>query len=475
MATARASPATSSLGVDASVAPTLRVMRLQRPEIHFSKALVGDLSNGSNLRHSLCLPDDLKVYVGETFTAYLGILNSSKDSPIRKLKVTAQLQTPTERYPLPSRLDPGTIGGGIDVSPESGVDAIVARKIEEAGQHILRVEVAYLTPEGGNKTFRKFYRFQTSDPLKVTERVVRVGDARCYVTIHVEYLKNDKEKQDPLIVSVDEFEAADGLSVAQVGTNSPLQKETTNGIPSAMDLLDASGMIVPGGSFRYMFSVEATSKEAQLRGIAGGDRIGRAAIQWMKAMGESGTIYSAPIHCPRANPVFDQVGPGGRLTCSNFVVHRSGLTVDVAAAANTGSDLINRFPVTIEPIDPPAKATLNVPIKVQFLIVNHTAQSINIQVNFAKSDMKGVVVHGPMSKVRVSKCLQNVATLTRHYHFEIKNIGEVTENGGSSVCLMSFVPLATGLFSVNGCALIDLASGLEIVQPPMFQILVENP
>jgi trafficking protein particle complex subunit 13 len=343
--------------------------------------------------------------VGETFTAYLGILNSSKDSPIRKLKVTAQLQTPTERYPLPSRLDPGAAamgGGGIDVAPESGVDAIVSRKIDEAGPHSLRVEVAYTTPEGGNKTFRKFYRFQTSDPLQITERIVRVGDARCYVTIHVEYIKSEKEKQDPLIVSVDGFEAADGLLVAQVGTNSPvlLPKDDDGPQLSAMDLLDSSGMIMPGGSFRYMFSVEASSKEAQLRGIAGGDRIGRAVIQWRKAMGESGTIYSAPIHCPRANPVFDQVGPGGRLTCSNFVVHRSGLTVDVAAAAHTGSDLIHRFPVTMEPIDPPARAVLNVPIKVQFLIVNHTTQSINIQVNFAKSDMKGVVVHGPMSKVR---------------------------------------------------------------------------
>lgn len=434
---------------DVSVAPTLRVMRLQRPEIHTAKTLV-DSSVGSNLRHSLCLPDSLAVYVGETFTAYLGVLNSSAESSIRKLKVTAQLQTPTERYPLPSRLD--TNGGGIDVDPECGVDAIVARKIEEAGQHILRVEVAYLTTEGGSKTFRKFYRFQTTEPLRISEQVVRVGDTKCFVTIHVEYLKNEKEKQDPLIVLVDGFEVADGLSVSEVGTNTPLQKDL-NETPSAMDLLDMSGMIVPGGSYRFCFCIEASSKEAQLRGIGGGDRLGRAAIQWKKAMGESGTVYSAPIHCPRANPVFDQVGRSGRLTCSNFVVHRSGLTVDVASAASTGSELITRFPVTIEPIDPPAKATLYVPIKVQFLVVNHTNQPINLQVKFSKDDMDGVVIHGATSK----------------------NIGEVSANGGSSVCLLGFIPLATGLFTIGGCGLVDLTTGEEILQPPMFQTLVEQP
>ena len=338
------------------------------------------------------------------------------------------------------------------MSPECGVDAIVSRKIEEAGQHILRVEVAYLTAEGGSKTFRKFYRFQTSEPLRITEQVVRVGDARCFVTIHVEYLKSDKEKQDPLIVLVDGFEVADGLSVSEVGTNTPLVKDS-NKVPSAMDLLDTAGMIVPGGSYRYMFSIEASSKEAQLRGIAGGDRLGRAAIQWCKAMGESGTIYSAPIHCPRANPVFDQVGRSGRLTCSNFVVHRSGLTVDVAAAASTGSELVNRFPVTIEPIDPPATATLNVPIKVQFLVVNHTNQPMNLQVKFSSDDTKGIVVHGTMSK----------------------NIGEVPENGGSTVSLVGFLPLATGLFTISGCSLVDLTTGQEILQPPMFQTLVKKP
>jgi hypothetical protein len=45
------------------------------------------------------------IHVGETFTAYLGALNVSNTLDIRKLTVTAQLQTPSQRLPLPSNLD----------------------------------------------------------------------------------------------------------------------------------------------------------------------------------------------------------------------------------------------------------------------------------------------------------------------------------------------------------------------------------
>jgi hypothetical protein len=43
--------------------------------------------------------------LGETFTAYLGALNVSKDLPVRHLTVSAQLQTPSQRYRIPSKLD----------------------------------------------------------------------------------------------------------------------------------------------------------------------------------------------------------------------------------------------------------------------------------------------------------------------------------------------------------------------------------
>jgi hypothetical protein len=45
------------------------------------------------------------IFTGETFKAYLGALNVSDTLGVKALTVTAQLQTPSARLPLPSTLD----------------------------------------------------------------------------------------------------------------------------------------------------------------------------------------------------------------------------------------------------------------------------------------------------------------------------------------------------------------------------------
>jgi len=469
--------------------PTLRVMRLQSPEMHRSKSAASACGECA-LQTALCLPDSLAVYCGEHFTAYLGILNSSGSggAPIRRLTVTAQLQTPSQRFQLPSRLDPSSsgAGAGLDVPADSGVDAIVSRVIEEPGQHILRVEVSYQqaqqqASEGGGgggavlgtKTFRKFYRFQVTAPLRIKETTVRVGDSRCLVSVSVEYIQlveKEKQQDSALMITSSGFEAAPGLTGSAVGSPSPFQPKqkaasasSPGGTPpTALELFDAAGSMVPGGSFSYIFSVQATDKDAVLRGIAAGDYLGRAVFTWRKAMGETGTVTSSAIHCPRAEPVFDRRLEGGgtsnpRLTCSNFVVLRSGLSVDVAAAAASkqthNSPLASQFPVTVEPIDPPKRLQLNVPVEVQFLVVNHSDHALTLQLQMNLAHMlEGLAVCG----------------------HSFKNLGEVKANGGSTVTAVKLLPLQAGLMRVDGCTVVDLSSGREIVQPPLFSVFVDT-
>jgi len=452
--------ATTSSSSESAV-PTLRVMRLQSPEMHRTKGAVP--MHECSLQTSLCLPDSLAVYVGEQFTAYLGILNTSgnSSSPIRRLTVTAQLQTPSQRFQLPSRLDAGNVAGGMDV--ESGVDTIVSRTIEEPGQHILRVEVSYQqnTSDGGSgtKTFRKFYRFQVQAPLKMSTTVVRTGDAQCFVSVKVEYTAIEKEKQDAIVITSTGLETATGLTGTSIGTTSLFattkddNKSSTP--PTAVELFDNAGSMVPGGSFSFIFNVETTSKEATLRGIAAGDYLGRAVFCWRKAMGETGTVSSEPIHCPRAEPVFDQrktASGNDRWTCSNFVTHRSGLSVDVAAASAAGAPLAAQFPVTVEPIDPPSNMTLNVPVAVQFLVVNHSDQPLPLQLQLNLQHMESIVVCGR----------------------SFQNLGQVQQNGGSTVATVQLMALQAGLVKVDGCTVVDLASGREIHQPPLFSVFVDR-
>ena len=58
--------ASASAATAAAAIPTLRVMRLQSPELYIDQSSSSSITDSTNtvLRQSLCLPDNLTVYVG---------------------------------------------------------------------------------------------------------------------------------------------------------------------------------------------------------------------------------------------------------------------------------------------------------------------------------------------------------------------------------------------------------------------------
>mmetsp|Transcript_20867 Transcript_20867/g.45223 ORF Transcript_20867/g.45223 Transcript_20867/m.45223 type:complete len:489 (-) Transcript_20867:3172-4638(-) len=440
-----------------SAVPTLKVMRLQAPQLGQPSA--GALLSSTHLLSSiLLLPDSFGViHVGETFSAYLGVLNASADLSVRGLTVSSQLQTPSRRIVLPSRLD----NTPCDIDASGGVDAIVSRRLEEVGPHILRVEVGYIS--NGSKSLRKFYRFNVTAPLKITETVTRSGDATCLVSITVE---NVMEKQSAeggaLAISSVGFEATTGLISEKICLE---ENGSESGQLSAVQLYDSCaycGRLEPGECYRYLFSVKAESEVAALRGIACGDDLGQAVLTYHKAMGELGKIYSSVVVCPPTSFLNQGNGASDNITNSKFVVHRSGLSVDVAAASaerslsgqrNNQGSLDETLPVTVEPIDPPSSMKLSVPETVSLLIVNHSSKPMNLQIQMRLSDMTGVVVCGP----------------------SFVNLGAVPPSGGSCTIDVRLVALVAGLFAVQGCYIVDMSSGMELQQPALFDIFVKPP
>lgn len=462
----------SSVGANAtpsdSVVPTLRVMRLQSPELH--QSFSGSLIVTNAIEGALCLPDSLGVFVGERFTAYLGLLNASKHTTIRKLAVSALLQTPSQRWHLPSPLDPSqNASGGADVAPNSGIDAIVAHDIEEPGQHILRVEVSYVSAADGNsKSFRKFYRFQVVSPFAISTKVLRSGDAACFVSVSIQRTAttNEQQQQQPpgattqsqpkeqLLISDVTIEPRPGLTVVHI--DGPMIESDSNAKePTAVQLFDDLTLLSDQGTRRYLFKVQATSKDAILRGVVAGDDLGRAVVTWCKAMGETGRIASLPIVVP---PIPTQIEPTD--SSNRFVAHNSGLSVDVATIMSSGSrvvhadprlaELARRLPVTVEPIDPPPHMQLHVAQEVQFLIVNHGSSPMNLQLQFRLSQPAGLAICGA----------------------SFQSLGQVPPNGGSTVASARFLPLTAGLQYCEGCCIVDLATQAEIEQPALFQTFV---
>lgn len=473
-----------------SASPTLKVMRLQSPQLGSGGSL---LSPTHGLSSNLLLPDSFGViHVGETFSAYLGVLNPSPEFYVRGLAVSVQLQTPSRRLVLPSRLDgsggssrsPDGLGGGVggkDIEPSGGVDAIVSRRLEEVGQHILRVEVGYVA--NGAKTLRKFYRFNVTVPLRVIDRVTRSGYADCLVSVSVEnVMEREGTGGGGVIIGAADFVPPKGLVAERIQLNEEEKKDeghelaessylsSPDKLPSAVQTYDACGKLEPGDSYRYLFSVRAESDAAALRGIACGDDLGQAVFTYRKAMGETGKVASSTVLCPPSNFFSGEGGSGAGGNAGKnpkFVVHRSGLSVDVATAASAQSSSLQRgsnddsgdgslheiLPVTVEPIDPPSKMTLSVPSKVNLLVVNHSDHSMNLQLQMRLPHMSGIVVCGQ----------------------SFMNLGEIPPSGGSCNIEVRLVALVAGLFCVRGCFIVDLTSGREIQQPSLFNVFIELP
>ena len=366
----------------------------------------------------------------------------------------------------------GNAAGGVDVAPEGGIDTIVSQALEEAGQHILRVEVGYGGSDGSVKTLRKFYRFQVTNPLTISELTTRTGDASCFVSISLE--NNAAEtKGGSLTICGAEFDPAPGLSAEPIVATKALHMAPTDSAtsryPKATDLYDESGRLEAGSSVRYLFKVTATSEEAANRGIAAGDELGKAIFTWRKAMGEMGRMASSPILCPMATPYINPSDPVSTMTGGdgkNVVhMHGSGLSVDVATAAakraastdpipSKASSLENVLPVTVEPIDPPKRLHVGVPQPVQFLVVNHSNKDMALQLQFQFEHMgTELMVCGP----------------------SYINLGDIPGSGGSASATVRFLSLCAGLHRVQGCCIVDLNTEQRVPQPPLFSVLVEEP
>ena len=473
--------------------PTLKVMRLQKPELDIAKA--GTLkSSGCLLGSSLCLPDSFGViHVGETFTAYLGALNVSKRLLVTNLTVTAQLQTPSQRWHMASKtLDECNAAGGCELQPEQGIDSIVSRTLEEAGQHILRVEVGYGGSGGTMKSLRKFYRFQVSNPLVISEQTYRIGDLSCFLSISLQ--NNGHETKGGLTISHADFETAPGLisekfvgtppktSISKARNPDPGLKTGSekNQFTRGVDLFDESERLQPGDSKQYIFKISTSKSQSTLgspvTGIVAGHQLGKAVFSWHKACGEIGRMASFPVICRVSYPFLDPKDLGiihTEQNKSDFVmhIHGSGLSNDVAtqaAARATKStnavlessmkvngaenpnalDLI--LPVTVEPINPPKKIQVGIPFDIDFLVVNHSCQFVSTQLQFRLELMKGISVCGP----------------------SFKNLEDIPGNGGSTTVLLRFIALSTGLTQLTGCCVVNLASGESIPQPSMLNMMV---
>ncbi|CAN0010089.1 unnamed protein product [Choristocarpus tenellus] len=133
--------------------------------------------NDFALSSTLKLPESFgNIYLGETFTAYISVLNQLQSKDLINASLSAKLQSPTDRAELVDvRMARGASTARANptaaLHPSENLDMIVEHTLKELGKHTLRVTVKFSTldaPEGTKpRIVRKFYLFSVLNPIGI--------------------------------------------------------------------------------------------------------------------------------------------------------------------------------------------------------------------------------------------------------------------------------------------------------------------
>ncbi|EGG13541.1 DUF974 family protein [Cavenderia fasciculata] len=246
------------------------------------------------------------IYLGEIFTSYISLNNHSP----HEVK-NVELQTTTQRILLlDSEPKPIPVFG-----PGFNSDFVVQREVKEFGVNILCCAVTYVTLEGEVKKFKKFFKFQVSNPLGIKSKIISIPNTT-FVEVCLE-----NTTQGALLIDTVTFEAADLFTQSNMSevkhsqqpspqqppmlqlanslgssNGSGWKKSTDSTIQSLMSEIRASPDIVflrEGNSRQYLFKVMPKDpNDFETKNAA---TLGKLDIVWRSYMGETGRLKTAQI------------------------------------------------------------------------------------------------------------------------------------------------------------------------------------
>jgi len=263
---------------------TLKVMRLYKPSFHMAlpiyseqndiaSCVMPDLDDAFGVSNILSLPQAfVNIFLGETFKSYISINNHSPFD-VKNIVVKAELQTGTKRFSL-AEMNTPIISFG---SGESH-DFIVTHEVKEIGIHILVCTVNYTRHTGEIKSFRKFFKFQVTNPISIKMQThdLQYG---IFLTAQIQNLTTN-----PLFLESVKFEPLPLYMASDLN-----QADENNKQMSAVvgDLV----YMKPTDVRQYLFKVEPKNdSRAKIGSI-----IGKLEIMWKSNLGESGRLQTAPL------------------------------------------------------------------------------------------------------------------------------------------------------------------------------------
>ena len=275
--------------------------------------VANDLAADHTLSNIMVLPNGFgNIYLGETFSSYICINNDS-DFNVSGVAVRVELHTSSSQrlMLLDSSANSSEV---VNLLKKQTLEHVVTHEIKELGVHILVCNVQYTAAATGNvpRSFRKYYKFQVSNPLSVKTKVnstsvpgvifleaqIQNVSTGCMVLERVRLDSNDAFLvQDMNFVPVNAAgDMAKSTSQANLLVNNR-SMSTTFSSAGSQDVISAFGdhlYLQPQDTRQYLFRLTASQKYP-LAYVNTVTVLGKLDIVWRTAMGEQGRLQTSPL------------------------------------------------------------------------------------------------------------------------------------------------------------------------------------
>jgi hypothetical protein len=281
------------------------------------------------------------IYLGENFSTFISINNESPFS-VHQVGVKIELQTSSQRFVLSDTTS--TPYNTLDTRATH--DTTVAHEIKELGVHILVCSVHYNAPDGKKRHFRKFYKFQVSNPLAVKTKLNNMIDGRVFLEAQLQNVSAGL-----MFLERMKFEPSEHFQFQDLNQVVSKQEDATvfgNNIIHPQDVRQ----------YLYMLSPKNIQNDRISRTT---NALGKLDIVWRSYMGDLGRLQTSQL--TRKAPMLED------LEVQPFWIQEG-----------------------------PVRIVLETPFKLGIRIKNHSSENMKLVLSAIKTKMGSVLLSGLSSK-----------------------------------------------------------------------------
>ena len=263
--------------------PTVRVMRLYRPSLGLANTppLIGEAAMTAPLSNFLLLPDSFgDLFVGETFRAYVALVNTLEDLTLPRASLSIKIQANNSTCDL---FDSVAQGGERALEVGESISRVISHLIADIGQHTLRVIVQYEDPAVSTMdkiTLKKLYRFNVLAPMFISAAIYESRRGADSLPVQLSVTNATGQPMSVESVEIDPSHASCGVKAAPIA---PKLDPDTHLIRRMNP--DESA------AFGFRVTIDSSVAQQKLEHVV----LGRPVVRWENSFGEGGVYVGEEI------------------------------------------------------------------------------------------------------------------------------------------------------------------------------------